>query len=153
MKVWDTKCSKHPCDTKRNANFLHFNFYCRLADYISSSMKKNGITVYQCESTPWGTYIHLMMQSNNICSLRENADIGKTIKLHTMPWMQGYKYQSLKTNSVELLLVHNQWTNWIHLLVIYLKQCVTVLQSTVNHINNNSILGWISYIYFNNTND
>lgn len=40
VKVWDTKCSKHPCDTKRNANFLHFNFYCRLADYISSSMKK-----------------------------------------------------------------------------------------------------------------
>lgn len=40
VKVWDTKCSKHPSDTKRNANFLHFNFYCILADYISSSMKK-----------------------------------------------------------------------------------------------------------------
>lgn len=75
VKVWDTKCSKHPCDTKRNANFLHFNFYCRLADYVSSSMKKNGITVYQCESTPWGTYIHLMMPSNNICVRCEKMQI------------------------------------------------------------------------------
>lgn len=49
VKVWDIKCFKYLCDIKWNVNFLYFNFYCRLVDYIFLFMKKwyYGILVWK----------------------------------------------------------------------------------------------------------